>query len=176
MSDADLPVPRAREILPAGSWSDAPADRVALDYDARHRRRFRYVADGGTAFLLDLPRATLLNDGDGLLLDDGRIVEIRAADEALVEVRAANPAALVRLAWHIGNRHLPAQLSADAILIRDDHVIVAMLHGLGATTRALRAPFTPENGAYAGGHGEHAHGHGHEAAAHAYVFVGGHGH
>lgn len=176
MSEVDLPVPRAREILPGGSWSGTPADRIALDYDARHRRRFRYVADGGTAFLLDLPRATLLNDGDGLRLDDGRIVEIRAADEALVEVRAADPAALVRLAWHIGNRHLPAQLSAEAILIRDDHVIVAMLHGLGATTRALRAPFTPENGAYVGGHGGHAHGHGHEEAAHAYVFVGGHGH
>ncbi|NKF23044.1 urease accessory protein UreE [Solimonas marina] len=159
----------AHQILPAGTWPAATAcDHIALDYDARHRRRFRYTADAGTEFLLDLPRAAVIHDGDGLLLDDGRVVRVDAAPEALIEVTAANPHELLRLAWHIGNRHLPAQLSAERILIRDDHVIVAMLHGLGATTRAVSAPFTPESGAYAGGHS-----HGDTAS---FVFVGDHGH
>lgn len=162
----------AHDILPAGTWPSASAsDRIALDYDARHRRRFRYTAEAGSEFLLDLPRATVIHDGDGLRLDDGRIVLVAAAPEALIEVTANSPQEIVRLAWHIGNRHLPAQLAGDRILIREDHVIVAMLHGLGATTRALSAPFTPESGAYAGGHGHGVHGDGPS-----YVFVaGGHG-
>ncbi|NGY03147.1 urease accessory protein UreE [Solimonas terrae] len=161
----------AHAILPAGTWPLASAaDRIALDYDARHRRRFRYTADAGTEFLLDLPRAAVIHDGDGLRLDDGRIVLVVAAPEALIEVTATSPAALVRLAWHIGNRHLPAQLSDDRILIREDHVIVAMLHGLGATTRAVSAAFTPESGAYAGAH---AHG---GSGDPSFVFVAHHGH
>jgi len=168
-----MSLPCATEILPAGSWPEASAiDHIALDYDARHRRRFRYVAAGGTEFLLDLPRATLIHDGDGLRLEDGRVIGVTAAPEDLIEVTAATPAELVRLAWHIGNRHLPAQLMADRILIRVDHVIDAMLQGLGARTRALHAPFTPESGAYAGAH---AHGHGHGETPR-YVFAGGHGH
>ncbi len=160
----------ARHILPAGTWPPATAcDHIALDYDARHRRRFRYVAAAGTEFLLDLPRATVLRQGDGIRLDDGRVVAVEAADEALVEVRAHDAAALLRLAWHIGNRHLPAQLGEHRILIREDHVIIAMLRGLGADTQPLRAPFTPESGAYAG----HAHGAPHDPS---FVFIGGHGH
>lgn len=152
---------RATEVLPAVQWTAHDAcDHVHLDYDARHRRRMRYVAAGGTHFLLDLPRVTVMQDGDGLLLDDGRIIRVYAAEEDLVEITATDAETLVRLAWHIGNRHLPAQLDAARILIRDDHVIVAMLRGLGATVRALRAPFTPESGAYAASHahggGEHA--------------------
>ncbi|MGH8444922.1 MAG: urease accessory protein UreE [Solimonas sp.] len=169
---------RAGEVVPAGSWScESAADRIALDYDARHRRRFLYTADNGTEFLLDLPRATVIRHGDGLKLDDGRIVLVSAAPEALIEVTAKDSAQLVRLAWHIGNRHLPAQLGEGRILIRDDHVIVAMLQGLGATTRALSAPFTPESGAYAGGHGPaDAHsGHDHGGATR-FVYVAGHGH
>lgn len=159
----------AHTILPAGTWPAANAnDRIALDYDARHRRRFRYTADAGTDFLLDLPRATVINDGDGLQLDDGRVIAVAAAPEALIEITAASTTELVRLAWHIGNRHLPAQLSEDRILIREDHVIVAMLHGLGATTRTVSAPFTPESGAYAN---SHAHG-----GENNFVFVAGHGH
>lgn len=146
---------RATHVLPSGSWPGASAcDRIALDYDERHRRRMSYVAEAGTAFLLDLPRVTVMQHGDGLQLDDGRIVAVIAAPERLVEITAADTATLVRLAWHIGNRHLPAQLSPDRILIRYDHVIVDMLHGLGATTRELHAPFTPESGAYAHAHGD----------------------
>ena len=148
----------AREVLHAGSWSVTCAmDRITLDYEARHRRRFRYIADGGTDFVLDLAQTTLLQDGDGLRLDDGRIVAVFAAAEELVAVRGSDTAALLRLAWHIGNRHLPAQLSAERILIRNDAVIVAMLRGLGASVDEIVAPFTPERGAYAHAHETHAH-------------------
>ena len=158
---------RAQQILPAGSWKSTKAsDQIALDYDARHRRRFRYVADAGTDFLLDLARATVLNHGDGLVLDDGRIIEVIAAPESLTEVKAQTPQELIKLAWHIGNRHLPAQLDADRILIREDHVITDMLIGLGAQVRHLQAPFTPESGAYANAH---SHAQQHE---HPFVFTG----
>jgi urease accessory protein len=137
---------------------------VRLTFDERNRRRLRYVAAGGTEFVLDLPRATVMHDGDGLRLESGQVIAVEAAPEALVAVTAPDRQTLIRLAWHIGNRHLPAQLEESRILIRDDHVIVAMLEGLGATVRPLEAAFTPESGAYAGG-----------AAAHG-VFLPGHGH
>lgn len=155
---------KATEVLPAGHWDrDRAIDRIALDYDERHRRRFRFVAEGGTEFLLDLPRATVLQHGDGLALEGGDVITVIAASEALSQVTAADTEALMRLAWHIGNRHLPAQLVADRILIREDHVIVSMLRGLGATVEPVRAPFSPEGGAYSGHGGfvaahEHAHG------------------
>jgi urease accessory protein len=140
---------RAVEILPHGKWlGTAAVDHIILTYDERHRRRLRYVACGGTTFLLDLPRAAVLRAGDGLRLEDGRIVSVEASPEQLVEVTAADTAALIRLAWHIGNRHLPAQLEPNRILIRDDAVIVNMLIGLGATVRPVMAAFTPEAGAY----------------------------
>ena len=159
---------RAVEILPHGKWLGTTAvDHLILTYDERHRRRLRYVACGGTTFLLDLPRAAVLRAGDGLRLEDGRIVSVEASPEQLVEVTAADAAALIRLAWHIGNRHLPAQLEPNRILIRDDTVIVNMLLGLGATVRPVLAAFTPETGAYdsrgsAGAQHDHVHGHGYE--------------
>jgi len=175
--------PVARDILPAGSWDAAGADDViVLDYDARHRRRFRYVAAGGTGFVLDLARATVLAEGDGLALSDGRVVAVQAAPEALMAVQGSSPVALLRLAWHIGNRHLPAQIGADRILLRRDPVILAMLRGLGAHVELVEAPFTPEGGAYAaeGGHGhDHRHGHDHDHAhdhAHGDHHHGHHGH
>jgi len=154
---------RATDVVAKGDWdASSAADRVVLDHDARHRRRFRYEAEHGTAFLLDLPRAVVLGDGDGLRLEDGRTILVEAAPEPLIEVRAASPDQLVRLAWHIGNRHLAAELRADRIRIRADHVIADMLRGLGAIVTAIEAPFTPEAGAYAGsGQGGHAHGHVH---------------
>ncbi|HEX7916213.1 urease accessory protein UreE [Rudaea sp.] len=163
----------AREILPASTWNAAHAvDRITLDYEGRHRRRYRYRADGGLGFVLDLAQTTLLHDGDGVKLDDGRIVLVQAAPEALVAVTASDTDALVKLAWHIGNRHLPAQLSSERILIRDDAVIVDMLRGLGARVEKIVAPFTPERGAYAHAHDDH------QAPAHPFVFVAGqaHGH
>lgn len=170
-----MTVRRAIEVLPAGQWDVSHTiDWVELDYEARFRRRIRCQGECGTVFVLDLPRVTLLNDGDGLLLDDGSVVTVRAAPEALVEVTAPDPHALMRLAWHIGNRHLPAEIHNNFIRLRDDHVINAMLEGLGGRVRPVIAPFTPEGGAYDGnraGGGHHGHGHhhhDHEEAAHAH--------
>jgi urease accessory protein len=114
------------------------------------------TGDGGTEFLLDLGEAVPLRDGDGLLLEDGRIVAIAAAPEALAEIAAGSQSDLVRIAWHLGNRHLPCQLLGDRIRIRRDHVIEDMVARLGATVTAVDAPFDPEGGAYHGGHG-HRH-------------------
>jgi urease accessory protein len=153
-------IPRATAVATAGSWpEDQLRDTVTVDFDDRYRRRRLYTGEGGLAFLLDLPEAQVLKDGDGLALATGGFVRVRAAAETLVEVTAATPQHLLRLAWHLGNRHLPAEIADGRILIRDDHVIVAMLQGLGATVRHVAAPFNPEGGAY-GEHG-HAHGHGH---------------
>jgi len=157
----DSALPRATRILAAGHWVDRTArDTVTLDYDDRHRRRRRYTAEAGLDFLLDLETATVLRDGDGLLLEGGGVIRVRAAAESLFEVTARDPAHLLRLAWHLGNRHLPAQLDGSRILIRHDHVIEQMLAGLGATLRAIEAPFDPEGGAY-GEHNRSDHQHHH---------------
>ena len=123
--------------------------------------RVRLESDGGIAFLLDLPAARLLREGDLLVLSDRRTVEVRAAPEALYEVRGDGPVELLRLAWHVGNRHLPTEVHEDHLLIREDPVIRTMLEGLGATVRERSAGFDPEGGAYADGAG-HGHGHGHD--------------
>jgi urease accessory protein len=148
---------RALKTERAGHW---PRERargtVTLSYDDRHRRRLKLSSDEGENFLLDLPRATVLEAGDGLGFADGSWIEVKPAAETLMEVRAPSPELLARLAWHIGNRHVPAQISADRILLREDHVIAAMLSGLGATISRIEAPFTPERGAYDETH-EHDH-------------------
>ena len=149
---------RAERIEHQGAWpSDAARGTVTLAYDDRHRRRVWVTTDAGEGFLLDLPRAGVLEDGDGIALSDGGWIAVKAAPEALIVVTAPSPELLLRIAWHLGNRHLPAQIEAGRILIRDDHVIAAMLEGLGASLRKLAAPFTPERGAYAAapGHGHH---------------------
>jgi len=164
---------RAHTIKAAGEWDDASAvDRVVLDAHERHRRRIVLTGERGTRFLLDLPQATPLRDGDGLILDDGGIVRVTGRPEPLVEIAAANARELARLAWHIGNRHIEVQIVGDRLRIRRDHVIEDMLRGLGARLSTLAAPFDPEHGAYEQPHGhahehvqEHAHGghhhHGH---------------
>jgi urease accessory protein len=138
-------------------------DTITLDETARHRRRMKMTTDGGTVFRLDLPRARLLRHGEGIVLSDGSVIEVRAAPEALYDVRGRDARHLLQLAWQIGNRHLPAQVFGDHILIRRDHVIKAMLEGLGATVVETEAPFDPEGGAYSdkGGH-HHDHGHSHD--------------
>ncbi|MFM9860150.1 urease accessory protein UreE [Pseudoxanthobacter sp. M-2] len=146
------------------------ADTVVLDREDRHRRRMAMTGEGGLAFLLDLAEATVLADGDGLVLEDGRIVRVRAAEEDVVAITAASPAELVRIAWHLGNRHLPTELHPDRLVIRRDHVIEAMVEGLGGRLAPARAAFRPEGGAYGLGavHG-HEHGsHGHEPHGHAH--------
>jgi len=160
---------RATAIVRAGTWPREQArDRITLGFDDRFRRRIRLLADGGLDFLLDLEEATVMHAGDGLKLEDGGYVLVQAAEEPLIEITAATPGELARLAWHLGNRHLPAEIGQERILIRDDHVIVDMLRGLGARVRAVRAPFNPEGGAY-GQHNHdlkhphaHHHNHGHD--------------
>jgi urease accessory protein len=146
------------------------ADRVMLDHQARQRRRFVLTGEGGLEFLLDLEKATALNDGDAVKLEDGRLVEVRAAPEALIEIRAENPLRLLRIAWHIGNRHAPAEITADAIYIEDDHVLAEMVRGQGCCVTRVTRPFQPERGAYEAcehDHGHHhAHAHDHDHAHH----------
>jgi urease accessory protein len=150
------PIPIAG-IAPAGSWTGDPVDEAWLDYDGRHRRRIVITGSSGAAYLLDLPQALHLRNGDGLALGGRRYVRIRAKSEPLMEVRAATAADLARLAWHIGNRHLAAAIEPTRILIRRDHVIGHMLEHLGAMVRDVEAPFDPEGGAY-DDHGPHDHG------------------
>ena len=158
---------RAASILPSGTWQGRPRDVVVLDFDERHRRRIAMRGVRGTAFLLDLPDAVALRGGDALLLDTGELIEVVAAPEPLAEITGADAAAAIRIAWHLGNRHLPVQLAGRRLRIRRDHVIEAMVAGLGGRVVAIEAPFDPEGGAYAGGHG-HSHGDAHDH--------GGHGH
>jgi urease accessory protein len=145
-----------------GHWpEDQALDTVTLVYLDRHRRRIRLVADSGETFLLDLPRAHHLGDGDGLELDGGGYVRVRAAPEPLLEIQAPDRAALLRIAWHLGNRHLPLQVAGDRLRIRADHVIAEMVAGVGGKLTPLDAPFDPEIGAYAGPqhhqHDDHHH-------------------
>jgi urease accessory protein len=140
---------------PAGHWpKEKIAGTLTLDFDARHRRRIRLTADQGEDVLLDLPKAVAMSDGDGLQLDDGRWLEVHAATEPIVEVRHENPHQLARLAWHLGNRHLPTEIRDDILRIRPDHVIEDMLRGFGAGLVKVQVSFQPEGGAY-GGNGHH---------------------
>lgn len=134
---------------------DAALDHVTLDYEARFLRRRALRTDGGREVMVDLPETVSLEDGDALETEAGLVCVIAAA-EPLIEVRAA-PHDLTRLAWHVGNRHTPAQIEADRLLIREDAVLADMLERLGAQTRAVREPFRPEGGAYGLGrtHGHH---------------------
>ncbi len=136
------------------------ADSITLDETARHRRRMKMLSDHGIEFLLDLPQARLLRHGEGLVLEDGRVIEVQARPEPLYEVRGRDEKHLLQLTWQLGNRHLPAQIAADSIRIRTDHVIKTMLLGLGATVREIDAPFDPEGGAY--GEADNPHGHSHD--------------
>jgi len=148
-------------IVPAGQGDKKTAvDSVTLDSSERHRRRVVLIAERGLAFLLDLPHATMLRDGDGLMLDDGAIVWVAGKPEPLVEISAANMSDLVRISWHIGNSHADVQIVGDKLRIQRDHVLEEMLHGLGARLSHINAPFDPESGAYE----HHAHdGHDHGA-------------
>jgi urease accessory protein len=170
---------RATQVRGQHRWSEPPADTVVLDFDDRHRRRMAMTGTRGLTFLLDLENAVALRGGDALVLDDGRLVEVVAAPEPLAEIRCNDPQHLVRVAWHLGNRHLPTQITGRGLRIRRDHVIEAMVRGLGARIIEIDAPFDPEGGAYAAGGQAHATageahdhaGHDHSSQAH-----GGHHH
>lgn len=161
---------RIHAVEPHGH--DEPDDVVRLDFDQRNRRRMVFTTEAGRSILLDMSRAVHLRDGDRLRLEDGSSVRVDAISEALLEIHAHSSAELVRIAWHLGNRHLPAQLvpgeNGGSILIRHDHVIAGMVTGLGGQSHHVIAPFDPEGGAYSGGgHAhEHSHGHSHDHAHH----------
>jgi urease accessory protein len=165
---------------------DRVADTVTLDPEGRQRRRFALRGEGGLEFLLDLEQAAVLNDGDALKLEDGRLVAVKAAPQPLLEIRAENPLRLTRIAWHIGNRHTAAEITADALYIEDDHVLAEMVRGQGGTATRVTRPFQPERGAYVhdcghdhGAHDHGAHGHAHDHHGHdhgGHDDYGGHGH
>src|SRR6202045_4518160 len=158
---------RATQVRGRHGWSEPPADTVVLDFDDRHRRRMVMTGTRGLAFLLDLENAVALRGGDALVLDDNRLIEVVAAPEPLAEIRCNDPHHLVRVAWHLGNRHLPTQIMPKGLRIRRDHVIETMVKGLGARVIEIEAPFDPEGGAYAGGGHAHAgEGGPHDHAAH----------
>lgn len=174
---------RATQVRPHYRWTEAAADTVVLGFDDRHRRRMAMTGTRGLEFLLDLEEAVALRSGDALVLEDGRLVEVVAAPEHLLEIRATDPVHLVRLAWHLGNRHLPTQIVGKGLRIRHDHVIEAMVKGLGARVIEIEAPFDPEGGAYSGDsqghgteHGHHDHAHDHAGHDHKHHAHGHHGH
>jgi urease accessory protein len=151
---------RASEVLPAATWdAGREVDAVLLDYDRRFRRRILLTTQAGREVLLDLPQAVRLGHGDGILLDDGGVVRVIARPEALLEIHAHDEGDLVRIAWHLGNRHLPVQIAGDRIRIRFDHVIEDMVERLGGHVDHIEAAFDPEAGAYGGGHHHHQHHH-----------------
>jgi urease accessory protein len=153
---------RVVAIRPKGDWPAAAASgTVTLGFLDRHRRRVRLQADDGTPFLLDLPRAVVLGEGDGLALEGGGYLCVRAAAETLAEIECGDGAALARIAWHLGNRHLPMQVAGSQLRIRWDHVIVDMVAGLGARVARIEAPFNPEAGAYGHHHDHDDDGHAH---------------
>lgn len=158
-------MPRAGSVIRAADLGPdrvIPFDLAVLDHEERHLRRRVIELVHGDKILVDLPDAVQLDNHDVLVLDDGRHAEIIAAEEEVYDIRAKGPVHLTELAWHIGNRHLAAQIEEDRILILRDHVIKAMLEGLGASVTEESEPFHPVRGAYAG----HSHGHGPQPDAH----------
>lgn len=151
---------RATRLTQASDPKNEVTRKVVLSFDDRYRRRHRLTTEDGFSFLLDLAAPVVLKEGDLLLLEDGQVVAVVAAREALMEAVPSCGLSMARMAWHIGNRHLEAEIYDNAIRLRRDHVIQAMLEQLGATVTLIDAPFSPEGGAY--GHGRtHSHDHGH---------------
>ena len=171
---------RATSLIRAQDWSERTASaRVTLTFDDRYRRRIRMTDDRGEDFLLDLAETTRIEDGDGLVLNTGETIVVRAADEDVIDVVCHDAAETARVAWHLGNRHTPVQiLGSGALRIAYDHVLAHMVEHLGAHTQRRHAPFAPEPGAYAeNGHGHsHSHGHLHEDVTHGDGHEHGHRH
>ncbi|MGE0500601.1 MAG: urease accessory protein UreE [Rhizobiaceae bacterium] len=174
-SDDFTSLPRAVSVADGGGMAE-PFATATLAHDERHlRRRVVFLEDGGRV-LVDLPEAVTLGHGDRLVLEDGRQVEIRAAEEELYDIRARDALHLAELCWHIGNRHLQAQIEEGRILILRDHVIKAMLEGLGATVTDTAERFSPLRGAYSGHGHSQGHDHGHHDHGHAHGHHHDHGH
>lgn len=148
-----MPQLHATAVLEAGSWpAESEIDQVLLNHDLRHRRRILLRTESGREMLLELKQATHLRQGDGLAVLGG-VVRVCARPEALLSITAPDAHLLLRLAWHLGNRHLPVQILPAELRIRADHVIAEMVTGLGGSATPLETPFDPESGAYDAGHG-----------------------
>ena len=149
----------AHEII--SNIDPASADAmISLDYEGRFLRRKRLQTDDGEDFMVEFPKTISLSPSDGIVLDDGRVIGIRPKPEMLAKITHSN---LMRMAWHIGNRHTPCQIEDDHLLIQQDHVLEDMLRTLGAKITHTANTFTPEGGAYVHGrthshhHQEHDH-------------------
>ncbi|MGO4704487.1 urease accessory protein UreE [Microvirga sp. 2MCAF38] len=160
--------------------SDRVVDQVALDYAARSQRHAHLTGEKGTAFVADLEMDTVLNDGDAFRLDDGRLVQVKAAAQPLLEVKAENPLRLTRLAWHLGGRHALAEVTADAVYVENDPAVAELVRGQGCTATAVERPFQPERSihdcGHDHGHGHHHHGHEHHHHDHAHGHDHSHAH
>lgn len=177
----DYLMQRATSIVrKAAVKADKVIDQVSLDHEGRHRRRITLTGQKGTAFLLDLEKTATLNDGDAVKLEDGSLILVKAAPQTLIEIKADNPMRLLKTAWHIGNRHTPAEITADAIYIEEDHVLAEMIRGLGCAMATVSRPFQPERGAYHdhahGDHGHDHHSHDHHGHDHGHAHDHGHDH
>ena len=169
-------MPRVTKVIAAGSGEGRPiVDTVILDLEERRAPRGTVTGLKGTRCELDLGEGVALRMGDLLALDDGTLVEVVAEAEPLLEARAKDLTALARLAWHLGDRHVPVQLFPNRLRVRRDAAIEALLARLGAKTVAIEAPFDPEGGAYAHAHGAHDHDHEHDHH-HAHHHDDAHGH
>jgi len=157
-------MPRATSVLRVAERQNTPVvDTLILPYAQRQAQKGFLFGVKGTCVELDFAEAVRLRTDDALLLDTGGVVEVVAEPEPLIEARAADLASLARLAWHLGDRHVPVQIMERKLRLKRDPAIEALLQGLGAKLVAIDAPFEPEGGAYdahAGGH-DHAHDHDH---------------
>ena len=154
---------RVTRITKSDEWLSDPEDRVVLTYEYRHCRRITLTSEKGEEFLLNLAAVPDLKDGDGLLLSNGKTIQVVSAPEDLMEISCPDPLRFARIAWHLGNRHLPTEIAPNVFRIHADHVIGDMARGLGAKVALVQAPFNPEGGAYAEAEThDHEHGHGHE--------------
>jgi urease accessory protein len=143
---------RATSFVRAQYLLETPWEKIVMDSTARHLRRKLITLDQGVEIMVDLEKTVKFEDRDCLILEDGRLIQIIASDEELIQITARDAVHLTQLAWHIGNRHLEAQIEEGRILIRQDHVIAKMLEQLGAKVTSVRETFTPEHGAYSHGH------------------------
>ncbi|MEE1611192.1 urease accessory protein UreE [Microvirga sp. CF3016] len=159
--------------------ADRVVDTITLDHEARNRRQGMLKGERGTEILLDLDMETTVNDGDALRLEDGRLVQVRAAAEPLLEVKAENPLRLTRLAWHLGSSHGLVEVTADALYVENNPAVAELVRGQGCTATPVERPFRPERSAHVcdHDHGHHHHGHGHShAESHSHAHAHSHDH
>jgi urease accessory protein len=174
---------RVVRVIAAGGRKSAPIDSIIVSGDQRRLQTAHLTGVNGTIIGVMLPEPVLLRMGDALELDDGSLVEVVVEPEALIEVRGNDLTHLARLAWHLGDRHVPVQVLSNRLRMRRDAALEAMLGQLGARLTAIDAPFDPEGGAYAAqaahahhGHDHHEHAHHHDHAHHDHVHGPGCGH